>query len=73
MKIIHTADWHLGKLLGGIYLHEEQAFFLRQFFLFLEREKPDLILLAGDIYDRSYPPVEAVRLLNECLKKLIWI
>lgn len=71
MKIIHTADWHLGKLLGGIYLHEEQAFFLRQFFLFLEQEKPDLILLAGDIYDRSYPPVEAVRLLNECFEKII--
>ncbi|AVM69978.1 exonuclease sbcCD subunit D [Lachnospiraceae bacterium oral taxon 500] len=71
MKIIHTADWHLGKLLGGIYLHEDQTFFLRQFFLFLEREKPDLILLAGDIYDRSYPPVEAVRLLNECFEKII--
>ena len=71
MKIIHTADWHLGKLLGGTYLHEDQAFFLRQFFLFLEQEKPDLILLSGDIYDRSYPPVEAVRLLNECFEKII--
>lgn len=71
MKIIHTADWHLGKLLGGIYLHEDQTFALQQFFLFLQREKPDLILLAGDIYDRSYPPVEAVRLLNECLEKIL--
>lgn len=71
MKIIHTADWHLGKLLCGIYLHEDQAFALAEFYKLLEREKPDLILLAGDIYDRSYPPVEAVRLLNECFKKIL--
>ena len=71
MKIIHTADWHLGKLLCGVYLHEDQAFVLKEFFKLLQREKPDLILLAGDIYDRSYPPVEAVRLLNESLKKIL--
>ncbi len=71
MKIIHTADWHLGKLLAGIYLHEDQAFALRQFFLFVQREKPDLILLSGDIYDRSYPLVEAVRLLNECFEQIL--
>lgn len=71
MKIIHTADWHLGKLLCGVYLHDDQRFILEEFFQLLDREKPDLILLAGDIYDRSYPPVEAVRLLNTCFEKII--
>ncbi|RRD96105.1 exonuclease SbcCD subunit D [Clostridiales bacterium COT073_COT-073] len=71
MKIIHTADWHLGKLLCGVYLHEDQAFVLEEFYKLLQKEKPDLILLAGDIYDRSYPPVEAVRLLNDCFKKIL--
>ncbi len=71
MKIIHTADWHLGKLLGGVYLHEDQAFVLREFYRLVERERPDIILLAGDIFDRSYPPVEAVRLLNECFERIL--
>lgn len=71
MKIIHTADWHLGKLLAGTYLHEDQAYILESFISLLEKEKPDVILLAGDIYDRSYPPVEAVSLLNRVFERIL--
>lgn len=72
MKFIHTSDWHLGKLFYGDYLTEEQAWVLRHEFLpLVDREKPDVILLAGDVYDRSVPPVEAVALCNEMLEEII--
>lgn len=70
MKIIHTADWHLGKLVHGIYMTEQQREVLRQFVHLVEREKPDAVLIAGDLYDRSVPPTEAVELLNEVLFQL---
>ena len=60
MKFIHTADWHLGKLFYGGYLTEEQEWILKeQFIPLVDEEKPDVILLAGDVYDRSVPPAEA--------------
>lgn len=70
MKFLHTADWHLGKLVHGVYMTEDQADILQQFIEVAEREKPDAIVIAGDLYDRSVPPAEAVNLLNETLYKL---
>ena len=71
MKFIHTADWHLGKLFYGGYLTEEQEWILKeQFIPLVDEEKPDVILLAGDVYDRSVPPAEAVDLFNE-IEKLV--
>lgn len=70
MKLIHTADWHLGKLVHGIYMTEQQREVLRQFVQLVEREQPDAVLIAGDLYDRSVPPTEAVELLNEVLYQL---
>lgn len=70
MKIFHTADWHLGKVLQGVSLIEEQRFVLKQFTDAVEKEKPDVVILAGDLYDRSVPPAEAVSLLDEVLWKL---
>ncbi|HZG72538.1 MAG TPA: exonuclease SbcCD subunit D, partial [Chondromyces sp.] len=67
MKFIHTADWHLGKLVHGMYMTEQQRTVLEQFVQIVEEEKPDAIVLAGDLYDRSVPPTEAVELLNEIL------
>ena len=50
MKFIHTADWHLGKLFYGEYLTEEQEWILKnQFLPLIDEEKPDVILLAGDV------------------------
>ncbi|MBS4189360.1 exonuclease SbcCD subunit D [Bacillus sp. FJAT-49705] len=70
MKFIHTADWHLGKLVHGIYMTEDQRYFLDQFVQLVEEEKPDAVVIAGDLYDRSVPPTDAVELLNEILFKI---
>lgn len=71
MKIVHTADWHLGKLVQGVYMTEDQDAILQQFVQQMALEKPDVIVIAGDIYDRSLPPVEAVNVLNKVLAQLI--
>lgn len=71
MKFLHTADWHLGKLFYGTYLTDEQAWLLRNRFLpLLDEEKPDVVLLAGDVYDRSVPPAEAVALFDEMISEI---
>lgn len=67
MKFIHTADWHLGKLVHGLYMTEDQRFMLKQFMDLVEKEKPDAVIIAGDLYDRSIPPTDAVNLLDEVL------
>ncbi|MBM7552534.1 exonuclease SbcCD subunit D [Thalassobacillus pellis] len=70
MKLIHTADWHLGKIVNNLHMTEDQRFILNQFLNVVEEEKPDAIIIAGDLYDRSIPPREAVELLNSTLTKL---
>lgn len=71
MKIFHTADWHLGKLVQGVYMTEDQKYILDQFISMIEDEKPDAIIIAGDLYDRAVPPTEAVQLLNDVLDYII--
>lgn len=71
MKILHTADWHLGKIVNSVHMTEDQAHVLAQFIDIVRDEKPDLIIIAGDIYDRSIPPKEAVELLDSVLTQLI--
>ncbi|MGE7912087.1 exonuclease SbcCD subunit D [Lysinibacillus xylanilyticus] len=71
MKIFHTADWHLGKLVQGVYMTEDQQFILQQFMLAIDEEKPDVIVIAGDLYDRSMPPIEAVNLLNDIFAEIV--
>jgi exonuclease SbcD len=71
MKIFHTADWHLGKLVQGIYMTEDQEYILDQFIKDIETVKPDVIVIAGDLYDRAVPPTEAVQLLDRVLEKMI--
>lgn len=70
MKFIHTADWHLGKLVHGIYMTSDQRYFLNQFVDLVAEEKPDAVVIAGDLYDRSVPHTDAVELLNEILYKI---
>ena len=72
MKLFHTADWHLGKLVQGVYMTEEQRYILSdQFIKAVESEKPDAVVIAGDLYDRAVPPTEAVALLDEVLEKIV--
>lgn len=70
MKIVHTADWHLGKLVQGVYMTEDQSYILHQFITQMRVIQPDVIIIAGDVYDRALPPVEAVNLLNEIIAEL---
>lgn len=71
LKFIHTADWHLGKLVQGIHMTEDQRYILDQLAQVIAAERPDAIIIAGDIYDRAIPPVEAIELLNEWLEYII--
>lgn len=70
MKFIHTADWHLGKLVHGVYMTENQREVLNQFVEVIHEEQPDAVIIAGDLYDRSVPPTDAVELLDEILFKI---
>jgi len=71
MRLIHTADWHLGRTLHGASLIEDQAHLLAQIVELARHEKPDAVIIAGDVYDRAVPPTDAVRLLNDVLEQLI--
>lgn len=71
MKFFHTADWHLGKLVQGIYMTEDQEYILQHFVNEIEKERPDAVIIAGDLYDRGVPPTEAVNLLDELLEKIV--
>ncbi|SOC88774.1 Exodeoxyribonuclease I subunit D [Curtobacterium sp. 314Chir4.1] len=70
MRILHTSDWHLGRTLLGADLLEHQAAFL-DWLVDLVRERAiDLVVIAGDVYDRAIPPVDAVRMLSLALERL---
>ncbi len=71
MKLFHTADWHLGKLVQGVSMTEEQRFVLQQFIEAIAEEKPDAVIIAGDLYDRAVPPTDAVNLLDEVLETIV--
>lgn len=71
MKIFHTADWHLGKLVQGVYMTEDQRYILEQFIEIVKAEQPDVVIIAGDLYDRAVPPTEAIHLLNEVLDTIV--
>ena len=68
MKILHTSDWHLGKFVSVQSMIDDQRYFIEQVFLpALDQYAPDVIVLAGDIYDRSIAPVAAITLFEDTL------
>ncbi|WP_246938669.1 exonuclease SbcCD subunit D [Bacillus pinisoli] len=70
MRILHTADWHLGKTLEGRSRLEEQAQFMDELVEIVEREKVDVILMAGDVFDTVNPPALAEQLFYEGISRL---
>jgi exonuclease SbcD len=70
MRILHTADWHLGKNIEGHSRMDEQACFLADFVKIVREEKIDLLIIAGDVYDSYNPPARAEELFYETLKQL---
>lgn len=71
MKIVHTGDWHIGKVVNEFSMIDDQRFYLDRIIDLLKEEKADVFIIAGDIYDRSVPPAEAVELLDNIFNKII--
>ncbi len=71
MKILHTSDWHLGISLYNYSLIEEQTHFCEEFFDIAVGNKADVIIIAGDIFDTSVSNLEAIKLYNNIITRLI--
>jgi exonuclease SbcD len=70
MRLLHTSDWHLGRSLHRADLRAAQSAFLDHLVEVARAEKVDAVLVAGDIYDRAVPPVDAVELCEDALLRL---
>ncbi|MGN1414960.1 MAG: exonuclease SbcCD subunit D [Anaerovoracaceae bacterium] len=70
MKFVHLSDLHLGKRVNEFSMLEDQKYILLKILQIIRSEKPDGVLIAGDIYDKSIPPAEAVQLFDEFLTRL---
>jgi len=70
MRILHTSDWHLGRSFHREGMLTHQGVFVDHLLEVVERERVDLVVVAGDIYDRALPQVDAVRLASETLTRL---
>lgn len=71
MKIIHTSDWHLGRSFGPISLQSDQEAFLDWFVDLVADEQADLVIIAGDLYDRAIAPREAIGLFRDAVGRLL--
>lgn len=70
MKLIHLSDLHLGKRVNEFSMIEDQKYILNEIINVIDEQKPDGVMIAGDIYDRSTPSVEAVKLFDDFLVSL---
>jgi exonuclease SbcD len=70
VRILHTSDWHLGRSFHREGMLTHQAAYVDHLLEVVERERVELVVVAGDIYDRALPPVDAVRLADETLVRL---
>ena len=70
MKLFHLSDLHLGKRVNEFSMLEDQKYILRQILQRIDEERPDGVILAGDIYDKPVPPAEAVEIFDEFLFEL---
>ena len=70
MKLLHTADWHLGLSLGGISLLEEQRQWAEELVTMAREQRADAVLIAGDVFDRAVASAEAIALYDETITRL---
>lgn len=70
MKLVHLSDLHIGKRVNGFSMVEDQKYILAEIAAIVERERPDAVLVAGDVYDKSVPPAEAVQVFDDFLFRL---
>lgn len=71
LKIFHLSDLHLGKIVNNFSMLEDQKYVLNQIYEQIELQKPDVVIMAGDLYDRAVPPVQAIELLNTVFFNII--
>src|SRR3954447_20816033 len=70
MRILHTSDWHVGKVLKGRTRHEEHIKVLAQVVEIARAERPDVVIVAGDLYDTAAPTAESTRVVTRALTAL---
>jgi len=70
MKFLHLSDLHIGKSVNGFSMLDEQRHAFRQMIKCIRAERPDAVIIAGDVYDRAVPGIEAVRLFDDFLTAL---
>lgn len=70
MKFVHLSDLHLGKKVNEYSMLEDQEYILKKILNIIDEEKPDGVIIAGDIYDKSVPPAEAVQLFDDFIFQL---
>ena len=70
MKLIHLSDLHLGKRVNEVSMLEDQEYILRKILQIVDEQKPDGVIIAGDVYDKAIPPADAVRLFDDFLVRL---
>jgi exonuclease SbcD len=70
MRLLHTSDWHLGRSFHGVGMLDAQRAFVDQLVTFVRNESVDVVLIAGDVYDRALPGVDVVGLLDDALVRI---
>ena len=70
MKLLHLSDLHLGKRVNEFSMIEDQRYILKEILTIINDEKPDGVLIAGDVYDRTVPSEDAMKLWDEFLISL---
>jgi exonuclease SbcD len=71
MRLLHTADWHLGRALYGARLLDDQVHVLEGLVEVVRDAKPDAVVIAGDVFDRAQPPRDAIALLNDVISRIV--
>ena len=70
MKILHLSDLHLGKRVNEFSMLEDQEYILTKIINIIDEQSPEVIIIAGDVYDKAVPPAEAVELFDDFLVRL---
>ena len=70
MKILHTSDWHIGRQFHNVSMIEDQRYIIDKLLHIVKDNDVDVLIVSGDIYDRSVPPAEAVALLDSVIERI---